>query len=203
MQGQGRGRRGPSRALCAWRAEGDAALLSQTAELPFHQISDVDVGAERGLPVPVHPCAGGLCRRRGRPPRTAAPPPPLTAHRPAPAGGWRPYQLNAWPTPFHPLHRRGDAPDHRHRGAALYAGRDDGAAGVRAAARCGRAHSGLLCLFRAGEPDAGRGRGRADGPGRGVGFRRKHPRGDRGATKRLDYALLLPADLRPTRPSLP
>ena len=30
--------KGTLRALCAWRAEGDAALLSQTAELPFHQI---------------------------------------------------------------------------------------------------------------------------------------------------------------------
>ena len=34
--------KGEIRALCAWRAEGETALQSQAASLPFHQVVDVD-----------------------------------------------------------------------------------------------------------------------------------------------------------------
>ena len=66
--------------LCGWRAEGDAALRSQTADLPFNQILDADGLSEdcRCLCV-LEPV--GFAAAEGRPPRTALPPPPSRPRR--------------------------------------------------------------------------------------------------------------------------
>ena len=119
--GQGRGEGDPPRPLrVAGRGGRRPPEPDRRAALPSDRGRG---GAERGLPVPVHPCAGGLCRRRGGDRRGRQRLHHPDGHRPAPAE-----RLAPLPAPmrgrrlFHLLRRRGDAPDPRHRGAALYAG---------------------------------------------------------------------------------
>jgi len=84
--------KGVLHALCAWRAEGDAALLSQTAELPFNQIVDVDGLSEdcRCLCV-VEPV--GFAAAEGETAEDGTAATTLTATALLRLNGWRPYQL--------------------------------------------------------------------------------------------------------------
>ena len=74
--------------LCAWRAEGDAALRSQTADLPFNQILDADGLSEdcRCLCV-AEPVGFTLTEGEGEEPSR------LTATLMLRLRAWRPYQL--------------------------------------------------------------------------------------------------------------
>ena len=129
--------------LCGWRAEGDAALRSQTADLP-----QPDIGCrrpQRGLPLPLRAGAGGLCGggrgdHRGR----------RGFHHPHGHGDAAAERLASLPAPMrgrcllHPLRDDPHASDSRHRIAALRAGRDDGAARLRPSARRRSAYFSLL-----------------------------------------------------------
>ena len=74
--------------LCGWRAEGDAALRSQTADLPFNQILDADGLSEdcRCLCV-AEPVGFTLTEGEGEEPSR------LTANLMLRLRAWRPYQL--------------------------------------------------------------------------------------------------------------
>jgi len=78
--------------LCGWRAEGDAALRSQTADLPFNQILDADGLSEdcRCLCV-VEPV--GFAAAEGETTEDGAASTTLTATAMLRLSGWRPYQL--------------------------------------------------------------------------------------------------------------
>ena len=78
--------------LCAWRAEGDAALRSQTADLPFNQILDADGLSEdcRCLCV-LEPV--GFAAAEGETTEDGAASTTLTATAMLRLSGWRPYQL--------------------------------------------------------------------------------------------------------------
>ena len=151
---------------------------------------------QRGLPLPLRAGAGGLCGggrgdHRGR----------RGFHHPHGHGDAAAERLASLPAPMrgrcllHPLRDDPHAPDSRHRIAALRAGRDDGAAGLRPSARRRSAYFSLLRVLRAGEPDAAGGESRPDGPGRGVGLCGNTLGEMECYEKALDYALPLPADL--------
>ena len=91
MQGQGRGE-GVLHVLCGWRAEGDAALRSQTADLPFNQILDADGLSEdcRCLCV-LEPV--GFAAAEGETTEDGGASTTLTATAMLRLSGWRPYQL--------------------------------------------------------------------------------------------------------------
>lgn len=78
--------------LCAWRAEGDTALQSQTAELPFNQIVDVDGLSEDCqclcMAEPV-----GFSAAEGDTAEDGSADTPLTATMILRLSAWRPYQL--------------------------------------------------------------------------------------------------------------
>lgn len=78
--------------LCGWRAEGDAALRSQTADLPFNQILDADGLSEdcRCLCV-LEPV--GFAAAEGETTEDGAASTTLTATAMLRLSGWRPYQL--------------------------------------------------------------------------------------------------------------
>ena len=78
--------------LCAWRAEGDAALRSQTADLPFNQILDADGLSEdcRCLCV-LEPV--GFAAAEGETTEDGSASTTLTATAMLRLSGWRPYQL--------------------------------------------------------------------------------------------------------------
>lgn len=82
--------KGTIRTLCAWRAEGESALQSQTAELPFNQIVDVDGLSEdcRCLCV-VEPVGFAAAQGEVAEDGTVT----LTATAMLRLSGWRPYQL--------------------------------------------------------------------------------------------------------------
>ena len=84
--------KGVLHALCVWRAEGDAALLSQTAELPFNQIVDVEGLSEdcRCLCV-LEPV--GFAAAEGETAEDGSASTTLTATALLRLNGWRPYQL--------------------------------------------------------------------------------------------------------------
>ena len=78
--------------LCGWRAKGDAALRSQTADLPFNQILDADGLSEdcRCLCV-LEPV--GFAAAEGETTEDGAASTTLTATAMLRLSGWRPYQL--------------------------------------------------------------------------------------------------------------
>ena len=78
--------------LCGWRAEGDAALRSQTADLPFNQILDADGLSEdcRCLCV-LEPV--GFAAAEGETTEDGSASTTLTATAMLRLSGWRPYQL--------------------------------------------------------------------------------------------------------------
>ena len=78
--------------LCGWRAEGDAALRSRTADLPFNQILDADGLSEdcRCLCV-LEPV--GFAAAEGETTEDGAASTTLTATAMLRLSGWRPYQL--------------------------------------------------------------------------------------------------------------
>ena len=78
--------------LCGWRAEGDAALRSQTADLPFNQILDAEGLSEdcRCLCV-LEPV--GFAAAEGETTEDGAASTTLTATAMLRLSGWRPYQL--------------------------------------------------------------------------------------------------------------
>ena len=78
--------------LCGWRAEGDAALRSQTADLPFNQILDADGLSEdcRCLCV-LEPV--GFAAAEGETTEDGGASTTLTATAMLRLSGWRPYQL--------------------------------------------------------------------------------------------------------------
>ena len=78
--------------LCGWRAEGDATLRSQTADLPFNQILDADGLSEdcRCLCV-LEPV--GFAAAEGETTEDGAASTTLTATAMLRLSGWRPYQL--------------------------------------------------------------------------------------------------------------
>ena len=192
--GQGRGKGGLARPLRMAGRRGRRP--PQPDRRPALQ---PDIGCrrpQRGLPLPLRAGAGGLCGggrgdHRGR----------RGFHHPHGHGDAAAERLASLPAPMrgrcllHPLRDDPHAPDSRHRVAALRAGRDDGAAGLRPSARRRSADLSLLRVLRAGEPDAAGGESRPRGPGRGVGLCGKHPRGD--------GVLRKGAGLRPASPRRP
>ena len=84
--------KGTLRALCAWRAEGDAALLSQTAELPFHQIVDVE-GLSEDCQCLCTLAPVGFAAAEGETAEDGSASTTLTATALLRLSGWRPYQL--------------------------------------------------------------------------------------------------------------
>lgn len=82
--------KGTLHALCAWRAEGESTLQSQTAELPFNQIVDVEGLSEdcRCLCV-VEPVGFAAAQSETAEDGSAT----LTATAILRLTGWRPYQL--------------------------------------------------------------------------------------------------------------
>ena len=181
--------------LCGWRAEGDAALRSQTADLPFNQILDAEGLSEdcRCLCV-LEPV--GFAAAEGETTEDGAASTTLTATAMLRLSGWRPYQLQCVADAFSTRFETTLTPQTLATESLLCAlGRDDGAARLWPSARRRSAYFSLLRVLRAGEPDAAGGESVPRGPGRGVGLCGKHPRGDGVLRKALDYALPLPADL--------
>ena len=84
--------KGTLRALCAWRAEGDATLLSQTAELPFHQIVDVE-GLSEDCQCLCTLAPVGFAAAEGETAEDGSASTTLTATALLRLSGWRPYQL--------------------------------------------------------------------------------------------------------------
>lgn len=84
--------KGTLRALCAWRAEGDVALLSQTAELPFHQIVDVE-GLSEDCQCLCTLAPVGFAAAEGETAEDGSASTTLTATALLRLSGWRPYQL--------------------------------------------------------------------------------------------------------------
>ena len=201
--GQGRGEGGLARPL-RMAGRRDAALRSQTADLPFNQILDADGLSEdcRCLCV-LEPV--GFAAAEGETTEDGSASTTLTATAMLRLSGWRPYQLQCVADAFSTRFETTLTPPRlRHRVAALRAGRDDGAARLRPSARRRSAYFSLLRVLRAGEPDAAGGERRPDGPGRGIGLCGKHPRGDgvlrKGAGLR---PASLPADLPPDTDAYP
>lgn len=180
--------------LCAWRAEGDAALRSQTADLPFNQILDADGLSEdcRCLCV-LEPV--GFAAAEGETTEDGSASTTLTATAMLRLSGWRPYQLQCVADAFSTRFETTLTPQTLATESLHCAGRDDGAAGLRPSARRRSAYFSLLRVLRAGEPDAAGGESRPDGPGRGVGLCGKHPRGN--------GVLRKGAGLRPASPRRP
>ena len=181
--------------LCGWRAEGDAALRSQTADLPFNQILDADGLSEdcRCLCV-LEPV--GFAAAEGETTEDGAASTTLTATAMLRLSGWRPYQLQCVADAFSTRFETTLTPQTLATESLLCA--LDETTVLRGSGPLPDAGAHILACFASfGPVSLTRQEGRAvpDGPGRGVGLCGKHPRGD--------GVLRKGAGLRPASPRRP